>query len=253
MTLAALQAKSDYDAAKASLEKVAKGSDANAAAAKRALAAMAESAPPAEDDDKKDEPDAESDEEKPDAEGDEDKKPDAEGDTPAPAAEGDDMPPDDEPAKKKAAAPAPPATASSNATELALAARVHKLEAMAAARDERDTRRALLAKRPDFGPELRAALAKAPLDTVRELVRTLPKFKPVAKRTAPITTVAALRGVTQTNDEGGPEAEELDRRMGLRGQAFGCKREGNVQLFGLVADKDRSQPTAAASAKGQAS
>lgn len=253
MTLQALQAKSDYDAARAQLAKVAKGSDANAAAAKRALAALDEGAPP-KDDDK--EPEGEEpDEDEPAAEGD-DKEPDAEEpeeDKPA-AQASDDMP--DEGGKKKTAAAAgaaPAAAATALSPELALAARVHKLEAAASSRDEREQRRALLAKRPDFGPELKAALAKAPLETVREMVKTLPKGK-VQKRVAAITTVAASQGTNRgptTIAAPASETDDLDRRMGLRGSKFGCKREGNALVFGLVDDDVTGQeaPPPAAAAK----
>lgn len=248
-----MQLKSDYDAARASLAKVAKGSDANAAAAKRAIAAMDEAEPPKDDEEPAgEEPDGDEpadDKDKEAAEPDEDK----------PAAEGDE--PVDEPAKKKsAAAAAAPAAAApaaaASTTELQLATRVHKLEAAAAAREEADTRKALLAKRPDFGPELRAALAKAPLGTVREMVKTLPRGKVQPPRTVPITTVAAARGATN-----GPtavaapasETDDMDRRMGLRGSKFGCKREGNALVFGLVVDDDavagQQSPPPAAAAK----
>jgi len=84
---------------------------------------------------------------------------------------------------------------------------------------------------------------------VREMVKTLPKGKVLPRPTA-ITTVAAARGAGN-----GPtsiaapasESEEMDRRMGLRGTKFGCKREGNALVFGLVLDDDagQSQPPAA--------
>lgn len=246
-----MQLKSDYDAARASLAKVAKGSDANAAAAKRALAAMDEAEPPKDDEEPEgEEPDGD----EPASEGDDKDKEAAEPEEDKPAAaQASDEPPD-EPAKKKpAAAASTGAAAAATATELQLAARIHKLEAAASLREDADTRKSLLAKRPDFGPELRAALAKAPLATVREMVKTLPKGKVPAPRIVPITTVAAARGATNgpvaASAAPATEGEDLDRRMGLRGTKFGCKREGNALVFGLVVDDDavadQSQPPAA--------
>lgn len=240
MTIPQLQAKSDYDSARALLGKVAKGNDANAAAAKRALASMSEAEPPPKDDEPDgDEPASEEDEDKkPDAEGDDD-KPDAEGDDDKPAAAStaaEDEPPADDTKKKSAASAAGGAPAARSSTELELAARVHKLEAAAAAEHDTRVRAQLMARRPDFGPELRAALAKAPLSTVREMVKTLPKGK-VAKP-VPITTVAAARGSTTATLASSSENEELDRRMGLRSSKFGCRREGTSMLFGLVAEEE---------------
>lgn len=236
-----LFAKSDYEGARAMLEKVAKGKDANAAAARRALATMAESAPPGDDDDKEPEaPASEGDEDKePASEGD-DKEPDAEVAPAAPAAESDDEPPADD--KKKSAVPAA-APAARSSTELELAARVHRLEAKAANEAAAAERRALIAKRPDFGPELRAALAKAPLATVREMVKTLPKGA-VPKR-EPITTVGASRGVSQVDSIGGgvptrlsgADAKELDRAMGFTTPKLGSRREGSTMYFGHVRDE----------------
>jgi ClpP class serine protease len=240
-----LFAKSEYDTARGMLEKMAKGGDANASAAKRALAAMAEAEPP-----KHEEPDG--DEPKPDAEEPAEDKPDAESDdkdpdaAAVPAAMDDDEPPADKKPKSVAAPGASTATASASSAELQLAARVHRLEARAAAEGEARERATLIARRPDFGPELRAALSKAPIATVRDMVKTLPKG-PIAKR-APITTVASARGSTQGPAALAPSSEtaDMDRRMGLTQQKFGCRREGSTMFFGVVADELPETPPAAA-------
>lgn len=240
-----MQAKSDYDSARQSLEKVAKGNDANAAAAKRALAAMAEAAPPEGEPD--DEPaaavpDDEDDDDEPAAAGDA-PAPAAAGDAVAPAASSDDEPPAD-PKKPKGAAAAAATAASSSADVLALAEKVHRLEASAAADKDARTRRKLLASRPDFGPEVRAVLAKVSIKALREACDTWPKGKtpPPSKRTAPITTVGATRADTQVspNDKGtrsrlsGADADALDRSMGFTTQRLGARREGATMIFGLM-------------------
>lgn len=247
-----MQLKSDYDVARASLAKVAKGSDANATAAKRALAAMDEAAPPKEDEEEKPEGE-EPEEDEPSSEDDEEKEPAAEGEPAAPAAS--DEPPDESGKKKTTAAASGSApAAASQSTELDLAVRVHRLEAAASSRETTETRKRLLAKRPDFGPELKAALMKAPLATVKEMVKTLPKGK-TQPRVAAITTVAASKGASApalATAAPATEAEDLDRRMGLRGSRFGCKREGNALVFGLVADDvatEQQAPPPAAAAK----
>lgn len=240
-------AKSDYEVALGALEKLAKGEDPNAAAARKALAALgagggegegggedepADTEPPADS--------AEGDDEKPAAEGGDDEKPAAEGGEEKPAASDDSEPPADKKPKSE--------QAGSTSAELTLAAKVHRMEAqMAAERDQRERRR-LMASRADFGAELRAALAKAPLATVREMVKTLPRGKPAAPKKA-ITTVGATRAMGQ--GDGSPsartsEASELDRRMGLGApQVLGCRREGTSLIFGVTAapEKPATTPT----------
>ena len=114
-----------------------------------------------------------------------------------------------------------------------------KLEARAANEATARERAELLAKRPDFTPEVRASLAKAPLATVRELIKTIPKVKRAA-----ITTVGAVRGSTQVgaNEGGAPtrlsgaDAVELDRAMGFSVPKLGSRREGSTMYFGHVRD-----------------
>lgn len=215
--------KSKYEEARSALEEAAKGDDANAAAAKRALAAMDE------------------------GQGDEHKEPDgdeaSEPDGDEPKAE--EPPADDEPPKKKegdgddkAAATAVGASARRGVSaELTALAEVHKLRAEIAAKDARNERTRLLASRKDFAPELVKALQTAPLATVREMVKTLPKSAPI--KAAATAAPAATRGEGQGGPSGsGPSAPteivDMDRAMGLTRTSLGVRREGNHALvFGV--------------------
>jgi ClpP class serine protease len=200
---------SAYDKAKAALEEAAKGDDANAEAAKRALAAMDEPKPDAES-----EPDGEPPKKKDDE-----------------SAEGAD---DDE--KKAAAAASLPGKAAASAHDIALEAlaEVHKLKAASAQEKLKAERATLLASRPDFSPEFLAVLKTTDIAAVRKFVKELPKA-PVAKPAATVA-VAATRGEGQ----GGPEAQpiaaasEMDRAMGLTTTVLACRREGNALKFGVT-------------------
>lgn len=237
----------DYDAARASLEKAAKGDDANARAAKRALAAL------------------DTDDDEPAAEGDDDEAPAAESDDDEPAAASAEDAPADEakPAKK----PAPATAASTNATAAAAhsvalkaLAEAHTARAELAADRERGERKRLLAKRPDFGKELRAELLKAetPLATVRNMVRTLPRgTAPTPASSAAAQTVAGTRGAGQGTPEAlgtdprAADAADMDLRMGLTAQTLGVKRSRNTLEFGVVnAVAGNQQPTESAAASG---
>ncbi len=239
-----LQAKSDYDAARAQLEKVAKGSDANAAAAKRALSVMSEADPEAPPDDEE-KIETEGDDEEP-AAADDSAEPDAASDEAEPGASDEGEPIDKKP---KSEAGAASAQAAGSSAELTLAAQVHRMRAEMDADKERRTRKALIAKRPDFGPELKAALSKAPLATVREMVKTLPRGKVAAGRGAPITTVAATRSHTQgepSTSARSTEAAALDRAMGLSGTKLGCRKDGATLYFGVVDASEDKQTNGAA-------
>jgi ClpP class serine protease len=246
-----LQAKSDYDSARASLEKVAKGSDANASAAKRALAAMEEVEPKKDEEEKKDNEiaDDEGDESQLDgetsAEDSDDDEPAADGGTPA--ASSDDAPDHHKKKSETGAGAAPAAQASGSDIELSLAAKVHRLEAQAAAEKEARLRRRLLARRPDFEPEVKAVLSKVSIKALREAVETWPKK--TVKRTPPITTVGATRSEDQVDTQAGrtaragaESAAEMDRRMGFTTQKLGCRRDGSTLYFGVMsADEDKPE------------
>lgn len=220
---------SPYDKARAALEEAAKGNDANAEAARRALAAMN---PPKD-------PDSDAEGGDPPADDEEDPKKPKDGDA---AAAGD--PPaddDDKEAATQAAAAATPMAARS-AQDIALEAlgKVHKLEA-AQARERTDRERlALLDGRPDFAPELRALLMTSPLAKVREFCKDMPKgqsAKPGGARAAATAVVSGTRGETQGQMQatavGAAEATDMDLCMGLTTQEVGVRVEGTRQVFGF--------------------
>lgn len=231
--------KSEYENVRASLETLAKGSDANASAAKRALAALSEGEPPKDDESKEDEPKKEesstgSEDADDDAksEDDEDDEPESAGE---PASTDDDEPPAD---KKKSAA------TSSSTTELSLAQEFQQLKAQMASDRERRVRKSLLSKRPDFDAKVKAVLMKAPIATLREAVETWPKSSVAAKKVTAAGSIAATRSETQIDDaerDGKPsrhstDADLLDERMGLTTSKLGCRREGSSMVFGVVRD-----------------
>ena len=206
---------SAYDKAKAALEEAAKGDDANAEAAKRALAAMEEPKPDAESEPAGDEPPKEK-------KGDE-------------SAEGDPPEPDDDEKKKEAAAAASgKAAASAHDIALEALAEVHKLKAEGAQAKLKAERASLLASRPDFSPEFLAVLKTTDIAAVRKFVKELPKA-PVAKPAATVA-VAATRGAGQGGPVGQPvmAVSEMDRAMGLTTTVLACRREGNALKFGVM-------------------
>jgi ClpP class serine protease len=213
--------KTPYESARAALEEAAKGDDANAAAAKRALAAM-------------DEGDKPKDEDKP-KEGDD--KPKGEGDEDAPKDE--DKPKDDD---------------AKAAMRIALEAKaeVHKMKADAAAKVESDERERLIASRPDFDDAHKALLQKASMEDVRQAVKDLPvlKTKPKPAATAAIT---ATRGEGQGGSEptAGEGAFDMDAAMGLTEYTLGVKRERNSLVFGAM-PKPKQKPAAAGATEGAA-
>jgi ClpP class serine protease len=213
-----------YEKARASLQEAAEGDDANAAAAKRALAAMDEgNEPDKKDDDKSDDADK--------AEGDDAGK--AEGDDDDKKAEGDDEPVDDAPSKKKEAE-------ARMSGELSAIAEVHKLRSELAAKDVASERKALIASRKDFDGAMIKELSKSstPIEIVRNLVKTLPKgpaVKPPSPKGGGTAAVAGVRGETQGGvDASSSEAEDLDRAMGLSANTFGTRREGNQLVLGVM-------------------
>lgn len=205
-----------YEKARASLQEAAEGDDANAAAAKRALAAMDEGTEP-EPDKKKDDDAAEGEPAEPAAEGDDDDK-------------GDDAPADDDaPPKKK-----PEESATGATGELSALAEVHKLRSELAAKEVATERTALIASRKDFDAAMVKELTKAstPIATVRALVKTLPKGPPVKK---PGGTAAASAVGTRGESQGDSptatdEVQEIDRAMGMTTTTFGTRREGKHAL-----------------------
>lgn len=209
---------SEYEKARAALEKAAEGDDANAAAAKRALAAMEEpKTEPAEGEPPKD-----------------DKK----------SAEGEPPKTDDDDDDKKAAAATAPGAAAASTADLALQAltKVNQLEAQLKTEKLKTERDALLASRPDIPAEVLPLLRAASLSAVRDYIKGLPKVaastaaKPAAKPAA-TAVVAATRGAGQGGPDITPPAapiDEMDRAMGMTTLKLGARREGNVMVFGMT-------------------
>lgn len=264
-----------YEDARAALEKAAKGDDHNAAAAKRALAAMNENMggdddadgdgekPPAK---KPAEGDAAEgdDDDKDAAEGDDDKSAEG-GDDDKSAAEGDD---DDAapPAKKPAAAAAGAgATASTRTVALEALAQAHNARAELRDMREHDERVRLLDTRKDFSRELRAELMRAstPIATVRNMVKNLkrgtvsPTGKPAAGAGV-AASAAPTRGAGQGDAQTGgsaplsADAVDMDLRMGLVDTTLGVTKNRNTLLFGVV-HKPQAAPAAPAAAGARGS
>jgi len=164
-------------------------------------------------------------------------------------AEGDKPPPDDEKDKKdkeaRAAAAAAASTASASASSspelIAITRELHAMKAERAAEKEAAQRAQLLATRPDFSDTVRATLAKAPMAVLEDAVKTWPK---IASRAAALagaaggSMVTGTRGESQNGDGGSTlspaDAADLDRRMGLRAETGGVKREGRHFEIGVV-------------------
>jgi ClpP class serine protease len=207
----------DYEKAVAALRKVAEGEDANAKAAKRALAALDGG------EEKKDEAKAEGDEgekkpeEKPEAkaEGDEEKKPEA-----------------------KVAA------ASAQAVDLKTLKAEIKLEMRAEAQEAAD-RQALLATRPDLSANMRAQLSALPLATVKAMIGELPKVATpaqaaIAGATAEVNPTKGANQVAGSKPEVSavsPYAAQLDRQMGLTTEGLGTRVEGSQLILSATGAK----------------
>jgi ClpP class serine protease len=227
---------SKYDEAYGLLKQAAEGDDEEAAKkAKKCLKAMDEDG-----DEKKDEKEA-----KAKAEGDEKDKEKAKAEAEekdkakAAKAEGDEKK-DDGKAKASAA----------SSSEFDLAKRVHALEAQNAAKDERAERDALLAKRPDFSPEIVKTLAKASLEQLKEAVETWPKIGSKLGQAAAAAQAGGTRGKGQTGrgssaraddddePEGGrplstlSEADYIARKMGEAGEFDGIQFRGKSLVLG---------------------
>lgn len=209
----------DYEKAVAALRKVAEGDDANAKAAKKALAALDS------DDEKKDEAKAEGDEGE--------KKPE---EKPEAKAEDDD--------EKKEEAKASTASAGAKAFDFkAIAAQV-KAELRAESKESAD-REALLATRPDLSANMRAQLSALPLATVKTMIAEMPKTVTPAQAAiaGAIAQVDPTKGANQA--AGGksevtnlsPYAAQLDREMGLSTEGQGVRVEGSQLILSAAGAK----------------
>lgn len=222
----------------AELEEIAAGDGEDAATAAAMLAAAAGS-------------DSDEDEDKESAEGDDDDK-----EKSSESAEDDDEDEDKKSAKDEdedeesaeTTAPAPAANASAKSIALSALAEAHKANAKLAKRELNDERERLLATRKDFSPQMLTALRDAPLKTVREMVKTLPKG-PVSKAAkVEKTQRAATRGQDAKGHAQGSQAgssttprediELMERKMGLSAapnEVEGVKRTAHKLTFGTPA------------------
>lgn len=132
-----------------------------------------------------------------------------------------------------------PAAQRASAVELSLAARVQALEAERAARIESDERARLFAERPDFSKEVRQVLERAPLETLRDAVKTFPRVGAVR---AAVASPAPARAPTRGEGQGAGDASRLpaeerralDEAMGLRPRATPIRMEGTRQVLGVM-------------------
>lgn len=164
---------------------------------------------------------------------------------------------EDEP-EPTATSAVPAAASSSNSESLALAARVQKLEAEAAQSRERDERHRLMASRPDFTKEVRAFLAKQPIGTVRDAVKTLPRGPAIIQHPAAAAQGAARPTLGDANSVTAaandlrnlivhPESDEeiMDRKMGIgrRDPAKAIRSEGTWRRFGALTAEEATELT----------
>jgi hypothetical protein len=170
--------KMSYEELRAALAEAAEGDDPNAAAVKRALAAMDEAAPDSAEGETP-EPDAEGEEMDPEAEG--DAEPDGDEEKPKPAAAA--------AARRRAEGGDEDKTATA-AYRMALKAQTDnaKLRAQLRQRDEAAERQQLIASRPDLPTDTVSLLARAPIALVREHIASLAPLK--AEAAPPARTAA---------------------------------------------------------------
>lgn len=217
---------SKYDEAYGLLKQAAEGEDEEAAKkAKKALKAMEEGDEPAEKKDGDKQANAKAEEEekakkaKAEADDAEKKKKDEE-----------------EKAKAKAAGQAP--------DTFALAAEIHAMKAERAAEKEQAERAELLAKRPDFGPEVRSTLASAPIEKLREAVEKWPRIGGPLARAAAAGQLGGTRGAGQGEPGGDAapgEADYIARRMGAHVDGVGIRASGrNLELGAMTPEQARA-------------
>jgi ClpP class serine protease len=189
---------------------------------------------------------AEGDEKEPEAEGDE--EPEAETDDEEkdeePEAETDDEEKDEEASASKLAKAGygeEEKAASKSAVSIAATAlaEVHKLRAESQKAKSDAERKRLIASRPDFSPEMVKVLRSAPMATVREFCKTLPKGPHRTDRTAAAAVATAtVRGAEQGNGLASQlppdEKAALDLRMGLTATALKVIHSPNRMAFGVT-------------------
>ena len=168
-------------------------------------------------------------EDEPAAEGDEEKKEDepAAASEDEPAAEGDEEKKEDGPA----------ASLDANAVAAKALAMVHKINVERANEKADAERSKLLASRPDFAPELIKVLRTAPMATVRDMVKTLPRGPARKDRAAALSSTEPTRGEQQGTGAAARlpanEKADLDARMGLGATATATVHTPNRMSFGV--------------------
>lgn len=196
-----LAKKMTYEEMRAALAEAAEGDDPNAAACKRALAAM-------------------------DGGGDGDDKDDSAstaGDPPADPPAGD--PPADDPPMKDDSAAASSASTAAMRVALKSQREVAELRAQLAKRDEDTERARLLASRPDLTTDMLSLLQRAPMDLVREHIAAMPELPSGGpKRVA--QAGAHVLGKGQADGAKGQlppdEKSALDAAMGINASGPEC-------------------------------
>lgn len=141
------------------------------------------------------------------------------------------------PAKKSSAPPGAQAAAAPATGEVDLHKELITLRNEITAKNVAEERATLLASRPDLGKDAKTAawLAKAPIETVREAVATLPVLAPAAAQAA-----APTQGLGQGGPAGLPadQSEILKRRMGLTPHPVSATaRVGFKTVFGATPDQ----------------
>lgn len=198
----------DEEKALAALKALAGGSGAVAAKAKKALAAMTDEEPAAEE--IKEEPAAEDEEPKEEE----------------PAAE--DAPEDDKKVAK--------ARGGRTEAKASVEARLEALE-------QREERSKLLSTRPDLMRDKATAswLRGAALAVVRDAVKSLPKMQPGKPAAAAQASVTPTFGASQQDVQRSPERLAIAQAMGNVPVNGGLRREGNALVFGIMTPEQARQ------------
>jgi len=129
------------------------------------------------------------------------------------------------------------AGADANAIAAMALAEVHKIKHARKAEKTARERKRLLASRPDFAPELIKVLRSAPMATVRDMCKTLPRGPARVERTAAAATATGTRGKSQGDDRAPRLAPEqkaaLDAQMGLTETQAAVVNSPNRMSFGV--------------------
>ena len=142
--------------------------------------------------------------------------------------------------EKEADAKAKAMAAGQSADVVDLARELHTMKVERAAEKEATERATLLAKRPDFGDEIRKTLAKASVAQLREAVETWPRIPGKAISPAAAAAVTGTRGIGQSGNADDvsvapPEvADHIARKMGASVAGRGIVRERSTLELGVM-------------------